>query len=82
MTRKRTPTPPATPYRPRSGELVQDQRTGRLGAYMETRGGEAYLRPPEGGTEWTTTPANVAPLDGAIVVHIVPSKPRSSADAA
>ncbi|MEV7925284.1 hypothetical protein [Kitasatospora sp. NPDC088779] len=83
MTRKRTPTPPAKPpYRPTPGELVKDTKTGQPVVYMETRSGEAYLRPPSGGTEWTTAPANIVPLDGAIVVHIVPSAPRGSKDAA
>ncbi|MFI6844632.1 hypothetical protein ACIBJD_08200 [Kitasatospora sp. NPDC050467] len=56
-TRKRN----AAAYRPRAGELVLDARTGRTGIYMDTLGGELYLRPPDGGREWTTRPGQVSP---------------------
>ncbi|MFB7475321.1 hypothetical protein [Kitasatospora sp. NPDC056184] len=51
----------AAAYRPRVGESVLDTRTGRTGIYMDTIGGEHYLRPPEGGCEWTARPEHVAP---------------------
>ncbi|MGV9265166.1 hypothetical protein ACWDRR_10935 [Kitasatospora sp. NPDC003701] len=56
-TRKRN----AAAYRPRVGELVLDTRTGRTGIYMDTLGGEHYLRPPGGGCEWTAPPDRVGP---------------------
>ncbi|MFE2104253.1 hypothetical protein ACFXAF_00005 [Kitasatospora sp. NPDC059463] len=51
----------AAAYRPRVGESVLDTRTGRTGIYMDTIGGEHYLRPPEGGREWTARPEHVTP---------------------
>ncbi|MFE7492306.1 hypothetical protein [Kitasatospora sp. NPDC057541] len=51
----------AAAYRPRVGEPVLDTRTGRTGIYMDTIGGEHYLRPPEGGCEWTARPEHVTP---------------------
>ncbi|MFF7452606.1 hypothetical protein [Kitasatospora sp. NPDC008115] len=51
----------AAAYRPRVGEPVLDTRTGRTGIYMDTIGGEHYLRPPEGGREWTARPEHLAP---------------------
>ncbi|MFE2726281.1 hypothetical protein [Kitasatospora sp. NPDC059327] len=56
-TRKRN----AAAYRPRVGELVLDTRTGRTGIYMDSLGGEHYLRPPGGGREWTAPPDRVGP---------------------
>ncbi|MFB7677976.1 hypothetical protein ACFC26_41910 [Kitasatospora purpeofusca] len=55
----------AAAYRPRVGESVLDTRTGRTGIYMDTIGGEHYLRPPEGGCEWTARPEHVTPADPA-----------------
>ncbi|MFF2565994.1 hypothetical protein ACFVUZ_40805 [Kitasatospora sp. NPDC058060] len=52
-------------YRPHVGELVLDRRTGRTGIYMDTIGGEHYLRPEPGGREWTADPHQVAPAPGA-----------------
>ncbi|MFJ8472142.1 hypothetical protein [Kitasatospora sp. NPDC094011] len=91
--RTRTPTQPVKPrlkpYRPQVGELVRDQRTGRLGTYMDTRSGEVYLRPLKGGTEWTTTPAAVEQHGDvpAIAVGVIPDaryyrEDAGSADAA
>ncbi|WP_395294553.1 hypothetical protein ACF9IK_14100 [Kitasatospora hibisci] len=57
-TRKRD----AAAYRPRVGELVLDSRTGRTGIYMDTIGGEHYLRPESGGREWTALPGRVGPV--------------------
>ncbi|MBP0455354.1 hypothetical protein J5Y04_38425 [Kitasatospora sp. RG8] len=57
-TRKRDSAPA---YRPRVGELVLDTRTGRTGVYMDTLGGEHYLRPTAGGREWTARPDQVGP---------------------
>ncbi|MEU6233412.1 hypothetical protein [Kitasatospora sp. NPDC047058] len=57
-TRKRDSAPA---YRPRVGELVLDTRTGRTGIYMDTLGGEHYLRPRAGGREWTARPDQVGP---------------------
>ncbi|MFJ3789306.1 hypothetical protein [Kitasatospora sp. NPDC090091] len=57
-TRKRD----AAAYRPRVGELVLDSRTGRTGIYMDTIGGEHYLRPEAGGREWTALPGQVGPV--------------------
>ncbi|MFG3050400.1 hypothetical protein ACGFZP_05500 [Kitasatospora sp. NPDC048239] len=51
----------AAAYRPRVGELVLDSRTGRTGIYMDTIGGERYLRPPDGGCEWTARPEHLGP---------------------
>ncbi|MEV6975106.1 hypothetical protein [Kitasatospora sp. NPDC093806] len=51
----------ASAYRPQVGELVLDTRTGRTGIYMDTIGGEHYLRPPDGGCEWTARPEHVGP---------------------
>ncbi|WP_078911570.1 hypothetical protein [Streptomyces sp. NRRL WC-3742] len=48
-------------YRPRAGELVHDRRTGRTGIYMDTLGGEHYLRPRGGGREWTAEPNHISP---------------------
>ncbi|MFB6893894.1 hypothetical protein ACFCX4_31790 [Kitasatospora sp. NPDC056327] len=48
-------------YRPRAGDLVLDTRTGRTGIYMDTIGGEHYLRPTDGGREWTARPEHVGP---------------------
>ncbi|MFJ3218435.1 hypothetical protein ACIPLC_21245 [Kitasatospora sp. NPDC086801] len=48
-------------YRPHAGELVLDRRTGRTGIYMDTIGGEHYLRPEGGGLEWTAEPGHVDP---------------------
>ncbi|MGW6913779.1 hypothetical protein ACWGB8_08155 [Kitasatospora sp. NPDC054939] len=50
------------PYHPRAGEAVHDRRTGRIGIYMDTIGGEHYLRPLGGGREWTAAPGHIAPL--------------------
>ncbi|CAN3982524.1 hypothetical protein [Kitasatospora purpeofusca] len=55
----------AAAYRPRVGESVLDTRTGRTGVYMDTIGGEHYLRPPEGGCEWTARPEHVTPAGPA-----------------
>ncbi|MFI6444626.1 hypothetical protein [Kitasatospora sp. NPDC050543] len=49
-------------YLPRAGELVRDNRSGRKGIYMDTQGGQYYLRPERGGREWTVDPAQVAPV--------------------
>ncbi|ARF78892.1 hypothetical protein ACIG0C_04545 [Kitasatospora aureofaciens] len=51
----------APAYRPHAGELVLDRRTGRTGIYMDTIGGEHYLRPEHGGREWTAEPHHVSP---------------------
>ncbi|WP_051830444.1 MULTISPECIES: hypothetical protein [Streptomyces] len=51
-------------YRPRVGELVLDRRTGRTGIYMDTIGGELYLRPERGGREWAVEPHHVSPVPG------------------
>ncbi|WP_406202652.1 hypothetical protein OH807_24750 [Kitasatospora sp. NBC_01560] len=51
----------AAAYRPRAGEPVLDSRTGRTGIYMDTIGGEHYLRPAGGGREWTARPGQLAP---------------------
>ncbi|MFD5462791.1 hypothetical protein ACFWIQ_08165 [Kitasatospora sp. NPDC127059] len=51
----------APAYRPHVGELVLDRRTGRTGIYMDTIGGEHYLRPEHGGREWTAEPHHVSP---------------------
>ncbi|MFF3006408.1 hypothetical protein ACFVTF_26805 [Kitasatospora sp. NPDC057940] len=48
-------------YRPHVGELVLDRRTGRTGIYMDTIGGEHYLRPEGGGREWTAEPGHIGP---------------------
>ncbi|MEU6237513.1 hypothetical protein [Kitasatospora sp. NPDC047058] len=50
---------------------MRDRRTGRLGTYMATQGGEVYLRPSTGGTEWTTTPANVEPYGDEPTILVV-----------
>ncbi|MFC5662353.1 hypothetical protein ACFP3U_05085 [Kitasatospora misakiensis] len=55
----------AAAYRPRVGEPVLDTRTGRTGIYMDTIGGEHYLRPAEGGCEWTARPEHVTPAGPA-----------------
>lgn len=51
----------ATAYRPHTGDRVLDLRTGRTGIYMDTIGGEHYLRPEPGGCEWTADPTHVTP---------------------
>jgi hypothetical protein len=83
MARRRAFTPPTNqpPYQPVLGELVKDLKSGRLGVYMDTLGADAYLRPPSGGVEWTTAPAAIARLDGAVVVHLLPG-PSPDSDAA
>ncbi|MGW2371397.1 MULTISPECIES: hypothetical protein [Kitasatospora] len=60
----------APAYRPHVGELVLDRRTGRTGIYMDTIGGEHYLRPEHGGREWTAEPNHVSPA----------TEPRDSAE--
>ncbi|MGW3038977.1 hypothetical protein ACWC9T_02795 [Kitasatospora sp. NPDC001159] len=60
----------APAYRPQAGELVLDRRTGRTGIYMDTIGGEHYLRPEGGGREWTAEPHHVSPAP----------RPRDSAE--
>ncbi|MET8702752.1 hypothetical protein ABZW10_28415 [Kitasatospora sp. NPDC004723] len=48
------------------------------GVFMGSRGGESYLRPEAGGCEWTTQPAQVAPLDTPRFISVQhPSQPRS-----
>ncbi|MFF7990310.1 hypothetical protein ACFZDG_11030 [Kitasatospora xanthocidica] len=49
-------------FTPRVGQLVRDRRTGRVGEYMDTIGGERYLRPEGGGKEWAADPVNVGPV--------------------
>ncbi|MFD8085692.1 hypothetical protein ACFV4F_28785 [Kitasatospora sp. NPDC059722] len=51
----------AAAYRPHAGDRVLDRRTGRTGIYMDTIGGEHYLRPESGGREWTADPTHVTP---------------------
>ncbi|WP_327680296.1 hypothetical protein [Kitasatospora sp. NBC_00458] len=70
-TRKRN----AAAYRPRVGELVLDTRTGRTGIYMDTIGGEHYLRPPDGGREWTADPGHVGPTGAAAGAPAAPVIP-------
>ncbi|MBV6701117.1 hypothetical protein [Kitasatospora aureofaciens] len=55
----------ATAYRPHAGERVLDRRSGRTGIYMDTIGGEHYLRPEGGGCEWTADPGHVTPAPTA-----------------
>ncbi|MDT9690307.1 hypothetical protein Q5762_18565 [Streptomyces sp. P9(2023)] len=52
------PEPPFTP-----GSFVVDTSEGavRLGRVTAHDGGALYLRPPGGGTEWITEPANLRP---------------------
>ncbi len=50
------------PHRPHVGELVRDHRSGRDGVYMDTQGGQHYLRPQGGGREWTAQPEHVGPV--------------------
>ncbi|MEV7022812.1 hypothetical protein [Kitasatospora sp. NPDC093558] len=54
----------AAAYRPHLGDRVLDRRTGRTGIYMDTIGGEHYLRPESGGREWTADPTHVTPAPG------------------
>ncbi|MFJ4096863.1 hypothetical protein ACIPYS_35300 [Kitasatospora sp. NPDC089913] len=78
----------AAAYRPRVGESVLDSRTGRTGIYMDTIGGEHYLRPPEGGCEWTARPEHVGPAGpagagsagAADADPVDPSRPAGRAD--
>ncbi|MDY0813381.1 hypothetical protein [Kitasatospora purpeofusca] len=77
----------AAAYRPRVGQSVLDTRTGRTGIYMDTIGGEHYLRPPEGGCEWTARPEHVAPAGDTGEVEAdaepaAPTRPVSRADPA
>ncbi|MER6365047.1 hypothetical protein [Kitasatospora sp. NPDC001527] len=48
-------------YDPRLHELVRDLDTGKTGVYMGTEKGLRYLRPPEGGIEWTVKPRRIEP---------------------
>lgn len=48
-------------FTPQVGDLVLDPRTCTVGEYRGTVGGEAYLRPPNGGTEWTADPDSLRP---------------------
>ncbi|MFC9326625.1 hypothetical protein [Kitasatospora sp. NPDC057015] len=52
----------AKAYVPREGETVRDSRRRLNGVYMDTQGGQVYLRPEGGGVEWTVRPEHVAPL--------------------
>ncbi|MQS13819.1 hypothetical protein F7Q99_16460 [Streptomyces kaniharaensis] len=84
----------ATSYRPHVGERVLDRRTGRTGIYMDTIGGEHYIRPEGGGREWTADPGHLTPAPTtddddpeptgfghreAGQVPSVPAKPRQTA---
>ncbi|WP_371481652.1 hypothetical protein [Kitasatospora sp. NBC_00315] len=51
-------------YRPRRGETVRDHQHLRNGVYMDTRGGQVYLRPEGGGVEWTVRPEHIGPVAG------------------
>ncbi|MEV7779299.1 hypothetical protein [Kitasatospora sp. NPDC088351] len=73
-TRKRD----AAAYRPRAGELVLDGRTGRTGIYMDTIGGEHYLRPLGGGREWTTRPDRVGPAPEAVPEPRTAQEPQTA----
>ncbi len=54
----------AKPHTPELGDLVRDlAHSGKVGAYMGTEGGQIYLRPPEGGCEWTTRPDAIEPVE-------------------
>ncbi|MFJ8668107.1 hypothetical protein [Streptomyces sp. NPDC093600] len=50
-------------HSPVLGSFVVDtgRRTERLGRVTAREGGLLYLRPPGGGIEWTTEPANLRP---------------------
>ncbi|WP_052707216.1 hypothetical protein [Streptomyces rubellomurinus] len=50
-----------TSISPSPGELAYDARAKRLGVVMDTIAGLVYLRPPHGGTEWTTRPQDISP---------------------
>ncbi|MEU3351314.1 hypothetical protein [Streptomyces sp. NPDC037389] len=61
--------------RPRLGSLVHDKRSGRDGKLMYIGDDEdpstgrkkhnvAFLRPEQGGVEWTTAVDNVEPISG------------------
>lgn len=85
------PTPArASGYLPRVGEVVRDLAhrgiDGRPteGVYMDTLGGQAYLRPAVGGCEWTTSPDSLKPLDAPrfVDVHPVHRQRRRVADSA
>ncbi|SDT11578.1 hypothetical protein SAMN05216371_1322 [Streptomyces sp. TLI_053] len=52
MRRAREPAGPD--YYPELGEVVYDHLHDRTGHFMGTVGGQVYLRPLEGGCEWTT----------------------------
>ncbi|MFE9429238.1 hypothetical protein ACFYNO_40560 [Kitasatospora sp. NPDC006697] len=69
------PIPSAPQHQPRRGELVADAGNNNIhGLYMDTLDGEAYLRPLQGGVEWTTSPANLRP-----VPHPLPARPAQPA---
>ncbi len=51
-------------YRPRAGETVRDLRRRLDGVYMDTQGGQVYLRPEGGGVEWTARPEHIGPVAG------------------
>jgi hypothetical protein len=54
-------------FTPRVGEVVRDRRAGRTGVYMDTLGGQLYLRPEGGGCEWTARPEHVGPVDAGVL---------------
>jgi len=49
---------------------VLDTTTGRVGVVMEvvstSNGDRAFLRPPDGGIEWSTTVGSLRPPQGAL----------------
>ncbi|MFD7907232.1 hypothetical protein ACFV4G_33965 [Kitasatospora sp. NPDC059747] len=49
-------------FTPHGGQLVFDRRSRRTGVYMDTVGGQRYLRPAAGGCEWTADPIDVRPV--------------------
>ncbi|WP_043470277.1 hypothetical protein [Kitasatospora sp. MBT66] len=72
-------------YLPEVGEVVEDLAVldadgqPKRGAFMESRGGEYYLRSEGGGCEWTTLPAKVRPLDPPCFIKVQhPSEPRTA----
>ncbi|MFJ8437281.1 hypothetical protein ACIQ9P_38920 [Kitasatospora sp. NPDC094019] len=65
-----------TIYTPKQNEQVRDQRSGKVGEYMDTLGGLVHLRPPGGGCEWTTDSDRIEPLKDH--VDLEPADPNGA----
>ncbi|MFD7437634.1 hypothetical protein [Streptomyces sp. NPDC059861] len=52
----------AVAYEPRLHEIVEDNRSQRIGEVMGFEGPYVQLRPPGGGVEWDASPEDLKPV--------------------